>query len=237
MIYLCQTDVAITAAARHLGGSMARRLVRDTDYLIKTALTETFAGAAVRPWALHSVRNGTATIVGYSRQAPEALNDARALALPSLQQVVGPVIGGAMPAIREEQSFAFEVRLSPTVHVTKDGVRRHGERDAFLVAADNHTGETPLRREPVYLDYLAQRLRGAEITIANLKGFRLNRIARKSATARVGERTVPQAWIVGSLKVTDATLFQQTLLQGVGRQRAFGHGMIRLQPSHGANAC
>ena len=233
MIYLCQTEVAITGAARHVGGSTARSLARDTDYLIKTALTETLAGAALRPWALHEVHGGTATVVGYSRHPPESLNDARALALPSLQQVVGPVIGGPMPELRSGQGFAFEVRLSPTIHVTRDGRRRHGERDAFLVAVEAHAGETPLRREPVYVDYLAKRLAGAEIGPASLKGFRLNRMARKSAKAGSGQRVVPQAWIEGSLTVTDADRFEQTLLDGVGRQRAFGHGMIRLQPAYG----
>ncbi len=235
MIHLCQTEVQIARAAREFGGSFERPLVRDTDYLIKTALTETLAGPVIRPWALHGTRAGIATIVGYSRHPPEALNDARALALPSLQQVVGPVIGGPMPAFRGGQSFAFELRLSPTIHVTKDGLRRHGERDAFLVAVDGHEGETPLRREEVYINYLAKRLIGAEIGSANLKGFRLNRIARKAAKTGIGRRTVPQAWIAGVLTVTDAERFDQTLVEGVGRQRAFGHGMIRLGPSPSKN--
>ena len=235
MINLCQTEVAIARAAREFGGSMERLLVRDTDYLVKTALTETLAGPVIRPWALHRTQQGIATIVGYSRQSPEALNDARALALPSLQQVVGPVIGAPMPALRDGQGFAFEVRLSPTVHVTRDGVRRHGERDAFLVAADGHEGKTGLRREAVYVDYLAGKLFGAEIASASLKGFRLHRIARKAAKTGIGRRTVPQAWIAGVLTVTDAERFQRTLIEGVGRQRAFGHGMVRLMPARGGN--
>ena len=233
MIYLCQTEIAITGAARHFGTAAARRLVRDTDYLIKTALTETLAGAVLRPWALHAMRNGIATIVGYSSQSPDALNESRAHALPALQQVVGPMIGGPMPTVRESQHFAFDVRLSPMIHVTEDGARRHGERDAFLVAADGHSGERLLLREQVYVDYLKTRLVGAEIAAANLKGFRLNRMARKSAKTGVGQRVVPQAWIEGLLTVTEAARFEQTLIDGVGRQRAFGHGMIRLQPMRG----
>lgn len=236
MIHLCQTEVAIARAAREFGGSMERFLVRDTDYLVKTALTETLAGPVIRPWAPHRTQQGIATIVGYSRQSPEALNDARALALPSLQRVVGPVIGAPMPALGDGQDFAFEVRLSPTIHVTMDGVRRHGERDAFLVAADSHEGKTGLRREDVYVDYLARRLFGAEIVSASLRGFRLHRIARKAAKIGIGRRTVPQVWIAGVLTVTDAERFQRTLIEGVGRQRAFGHGMVRLTPARGGNA-
>ena len=33
-----------------------------------------------------------------------------------------------------------------------------------------------------------------------------------------------QAWIEGQLTVTEAARFEQTLIDGVGRQRAFGHG-------------
>ena len=231
MIYLCQTEIAVTRAVRHFGETADRRLVRDTDYLIKTALTETLAGAAIRPWAFHAMRSGMATIVGYSRQSPDALNTARALALPALQQVVGPVIGGLMPTCDDGQRFAFAVRLSPLIHVTRNGIRRHGERDAFLVAADSHTGEDPLRREPVYIAYLKKRLAGAEIVTARLTGFRLNRMARKSAKTGVGQRVVPQAWIEGLLVVTETARFEQTLLDGVGRQRTFGCGMIRLRPA------
>ena len=236
MIHLCQTEVAITAAARHFLKFIAQPLVRDTDYLIKTALTETLAGPVIRPWASHSMANGVATVVGYSKLSPDSLIAARALALPGLQQIVGTVIGGAMPGFREGGSFGFEVRISPTIHVTKDGTRRHGERDAYLVAVEAHTAETRLSRESVYLDYLAKRLGGAEVAEAKLDGFRLNRIARKSAKARFGRRVVPQARISGVLRVTDAVRFERTLLEGVGRQRAFGHGMIRLRPAHGQHA-
>ena len=236
MIYLSQTEVAIAAAARHFLNYIARPLVHDTDYLIKTALTETLSGAVIRPWASHSVANGVVTVVGYSKSSPDSLNAARALSLPGLQQIVSPVIGGAMPGLREGENFGFQVRISPTIHVTKDGTRRHGERDAYLVGVEAHTAETRLSRESVYLDYLAKRLGGAEVSEAKLDGFRLHRIARKSAKTRFGRRVVPQAWISGTLVVTDSARFERTLLEGVGRQRAFGHGMIRLRPVNGQHA-
>ncbi len=230
MIYLCQTEVSFTLAARYFGGLAPRPLVRDPDYLIKTALTETLAGAMIRPWAVHATRHGIATVLGYSKRSPDSLVDSRLLALPTLQQVVGPVIGGPMPKLREGQCYAFEVRICPTIHVTKDGTRRHGERDAFLAAVDNNLGDERLVRETIYTDYLRKRLVGAEITKASLKGFRLNRVARKSAKNSVGQRVLPQAWMDGLLKIRDAGLFEQTLIDGVGRQRAFGHGMVRLRP-------
>lgn len=232
MIFLCQTSVSITGAARHVQAVAGRRMARDNDLLIKTVLTETFGGPVLRPWAMHALHDGVATIVAYSGQTPEALNDARALSLPSLRQVVGEVIGGPMPALGPRQRFGFEVRLCPTIHVTKDGKRRHGERDAFLVAVEKASEHEPASREGVYRDYLAQRIEGAELNAVTLRGFRLNRMTRKSATTEVGQRVVPEALLQGALTLNDAAAFEKTIAQGIGRQRAFGHGMIRLQPIH-----
>ena len=45
----------------------------------------------------------------------------------------------------------------------------------------------------------------------------------------MAQRVVPDAVLEGIFKVTDPAAFEQTLTQGIGRQRAYGRGYIRLE--------
>ena len=47
----------------------------------------------------------------------------------------------------------------------------------------------------------------------------------------VSGRTMPEAVIEGRLRVDDPVRLTQAISTGVGRQRAYGFGMLRLQPS------
>jgi hypothetical protein len=41
---------------------------------------------------------------------------------------------------------------------------------------------------------------------------------------------IPDAVLDGVLTVTGPPVFVQTLMQGIGRQRAYGRGYVRLEP-------
>jgi CRISPR associated protein len=132
------------------------------------------------------------------------------------------------------QEFRFSVRLCPTIRITpsKDGSHAHGEQDAFLVAVQR--GETNIEREAVYSRYFAERTPGGTVVQAKLTRFQLIKMTRphrggSAPASGVAQRVVPDAVLEGILTVTDPAAFEQTLMRGVGRQRAYGRGYVRLQ--------
>lgn len=223
-LYQLQTTVDVTAATRHVGHR------RDTDLTIKTVLTETFGGAVLRPWSIARRNGPIVTIVGYSEQSAEEANRRRELALPSLQATIGPVLGYKLPAPQAGDRLLFQVRLQPTVRCRDE----HGNRrevDAFLHRVEAVGDDVP-PREAVYIEYLGNRLEGARIEQAHMERFQIAERYRKSARSRVGfaRYRAPDAVITGILEVTDAGALFQQIGTGIGRQRAFGCGMLRLAP-------
>ena len=87
----------------------------------------------------------------------------------------------------------------------------------------------------MYTRHLIERLKGASVERAKLTRFRLEQMSRphRGASAPpsgVAQRVVPDAVLEGALTVLDPIVFAQTLMTGVGRQRAFGRGYVRLEP-------
>jgi CRISPR system Cascade subunit CasE len=234
MMFSVQIDVDVLAAARAVTLSHTAR--HDVDMLIKSALTEAFGGAVVRPWSLHRQAGPVATVIGYSAIPVADIETRLGMALPSIRTAIKALYGHALPILAAGQKFRFSVRLCPTIRVTpsKDKSHAHGEIDAFLVAVQR--GETNIEREGVYTRYLIERLKGASVERVKLTRFRLEEMSRphRGTSARpssFAQRVVPDAVLGGLLTVVDPTAFAQTLMSGVGRQRAFGRGYVRLEPT------
>ena len=232
-MYSIQVDVDVLAAARVV--TLSHTAKHDLDMLIKTILTEAFGGAVVRPWSLHRHSGQIGIVIGYSVIPVADIEMRLKMALPSIQTAINAVHGHALPSFAKDQSFRFSVRLCPTMRITpsKDKSHAHGEIDAFLVAVQR--GEKNIDREGVYARYLAERLKGASIERTKLTRFRLLEVTRphRGASAPpsgVAQRIVPDAVLEGILKVSDPELLLRTLTSGVGRQRAFGRGYVRLEP-------
>jgi CRISPR system Cascade subunit CasE len=229
-MHLIQLPLDITKAVRHLAQFMGPRALDNDSLVIKTALTETLGGPVIRPWAIHARRGPVLTIVGYGEQSADEVNARRALALPSLQAAVGEALSVEMPPLEPGTSYRFSVRLVPTVRVTPSETRRHGERDAYLVAADGVGPNGGLTRDEVYRDYLARRLGGAIVEASHLDSFRLVRFMRPKSNGQ-GTKTMPEASLSGVLCVSDPQALSHCLRAGIGRQRAYGYGMVQLQPA------
>jgi hypothetical protein len=232
-MFSVQIDIDTLAAARAV--SLSHTAKHDLDLLIKTILTETLGGAVVRPWSLHRHAGPVGTIIGYSAVSPADIQARLGMALPSIRAAVKAVYGHELPPLSVGEKFRFSVRLCPTIRITpsKDKSHPHGEIDAFLVAVQR--GEQKIEREGVYARYLVERLKGASVERVKLTRFRLETMSRphrgtNAPSSRVAQRVVPDATVEGILKVSDAGLFQQTLMNGIGRQRAFGRGYVRLEP-------
>jgi CRISPR system Cascade subunit CasE len=146
------------------------------------------------------------------------------------------------------QVLGFTLRVRP---IEREG-QRGSERDAFLGAARDVPGQ-PLSRETVYATWLAAQFAprvlvggserqpwqgGAELIDARLTRFALTPVMRRTqagagdaAERRSRSSIGPDATLSGHLRVLDGASFAALLARGVGRHRAFGFGMLRLQPA------
>lgn len=230
-MHLIQTAVDMPAAIRHcrVVGLPATSL-RDENVVAKTVLAECFAGPVVRPWAVIAKHAVTVSIAGYSEHSAPELAQRRALALPSLQQAVAEPIGCPVPEFEVGQRLVFRTRIIPTMHV-RDGERTL-TRDAFLVAVER-SADGVADRGRAYADYLSERLSGAAVEEVALSNFKLARVARRHARSGSGwrEHTVPVAELTGVVSVSDPARFRALAAAGVGRQRAYGYGFLRLSPA------
>ena len=222
-----QTDINMTAAARHVAQFFPRRAISDPGYVIKTILTEAFGGPVLRPWALRAQRQQHAVIVAYSSKPIDEITSRLGLALPSVRTCVGEVFGYPVPALAKEQRLRYTVRLCPTIRSTN-----RGETDAFLLAADMVSPDAGLTRDAIYRQYLAERLPGVRLDTCRLEGFQLHAMVRKrEGGSGLAARKFPDAVLSGELTLVEPSHFMEVLAKGVGRQRAFGYGMVMLQPT------
>lgn len=231
MINIVQVNIDIVRAVRHLQAFFTRGQLADDSLVLKSMLTEAFGGPVIRPWAVHAIRDERVVIVGYASIPADEANERRALSLPSIQASVDVALGAALPDLKKGQSYRFALRLVPTIRVTKKETgSRYGERDAFLAEADRVGVGAGLTRDEVYQRYLVERLPGAEVMQCRLSGFRLTRFVRPRIGGRWASKTMPEAVLEGTLKVVDRQALIAVITRGIGRQRAYGYGMLRLQP-------
>jgi CRISPR-associated protein Cas6/Cse3/CasE subtype I-E len=222
---LAQLAVRVPEAVAAVRGSLTHAGQRDESLLLKTVLTEALGGPWVRPWRLQGVRDGTATILGYSVQDADTLRERLAFALPALQQAVAVVATAPLPPLHAGQGLRFRIRLVPTIRQTGKG-----EIDALLYAVrKDPAGQHDRAR--IYIDYLTARLAGAEVQHIGLDGTRLASMVRRQGPHWT-ERVFPIAEMSGTLTISDAGQFTALLTQGLGRQRGYGFGFIRLEPTH-----
>jgi CRISPR system Cascade subunit CasE len=229
-MFFAQVSVDFVGAVRHLKAFLQPSALDDESLILKTILWEGFSGSALRPWAVHAQRGPVVTIVGYTQTEAGELNKRRALALPSVQAAVGEAIAVGLPPLSSGEPYRFSLRMVPTVRVTKAEGRRYGERDAFLAKADGVGKDAGLKRDDIYRDYLAERLSGASLESSRMVQFRLRRFMRPKMDRSVSSKTMPEALIEGRLRVDDPAKLFQAIGRGIGRQRAYGFGMLRLQP-------
>ncbi len=222
---LAQLAVRVPEAVAAVRGSLPHAGQRDESLLLKTILTEALGGRWIRPWRLQGVRDGTATILGYSLQDADTLRERLAFALPALQQAVAVVATAPLPSLREGQGLRFRIRLVPTIRQTGKG-----EIDALLYAVrKDPAGQHDRAR--VYVDYLTARLVGAGVHQISLDGTRLASMVRRQGPNWT-ERVFPIAEMSGTLTIKAPSQFTTLLTQGLGRQRGYGFGFVRLEPIH-----
>jgi hypothetical protein len=222
--FVYQLDLKLATAARAVASSLSERGRRDATLVLKTVLTELLGGPVVRPWRLHRLHEGLAMVLGYGTEPVEDVQKRLCFALPELHAAVRGCFGHRMPALEAGHRLRFALHLVPTVKETGKG-----EIDAFLHEI-RRAPDALHARAAVYTDYIAQRLNGAQVVAdsVEMEGFRLQRMVRRAGDGW-SERIFPVAEMRGTLTVSEPALLRQTLLAGIGRQRGFGAGFLRLE--------
>jgi hypothetical protein len=228
-----QLQIDLRRAQAHAASVLGWRhdVLGDDGLIVKTILTEAFGGPLLRPWRIERIHAGIATLLAYTETDPERLASLYSASLPSVQAAV-TVVGAASVAIQTGVRYPFSIRLCPAIRVTpREGVR-HGERDAFLVAVDRNPDQHHDRLQ-VYAEYLASRLPGAELmSVEATQAPRLKPMFRPGNNRKLARKTLPDASLAGTLRTTDAATLVAAMRAGIGRQRAYGYGMLRLGAPH-----
>lgn len=128
------------------------------------------------------------------------------------------------PALRPGRQLDFEVRLNATRVVT-DAAGRKRRTDVWEAVwrADKDTNRTP---HEIYGAYLSRKLQdAAEVRSAHVT-------ERGEVRARRGDRRAAVRFVaanlIGTLSIVDPERFLAIVLGGIGRERAFGCGLLCL---------
>jgi CRISPR-associated protein Cas6/Cse3/CasE subtype I-E len=196
----------------------------DESLVVKTVLTEGLGGAVIRPWRILGQHGQHLTVLGYTEGLDaDVLNQRLSLGLPSLQTAI-TVAGSAPLAVPQAgQSFRFRIRCVPLISVT--GART---RDAYTYECTKAGTSNGIDRAEAYARYLQERLPGATASDTTLDGFQLMSMVRRKQQGWSTGR-FPMAELSGVLTVDDPAAFMGPLANGVGRMRAYGFGMLRLE--------
>lgn len=237
-------------------GQLLREI--DTGYLLHAWLEGTFGPGRLRPFVIDYHDEGKVRVLGYApADAAQLAQDASTFATPDHWAAAdwASLRAKPMPASwAQGQRLGFRVRVCPVVRQSapegtlalRGGGLREGqpqppgkapghEVDAWLAACRRSPEAPAPDRSAVYADWLRaalERSHGATLESAELVSFQLSALFRRTQGQIRKPHPVnfPDATLRGTLTVADPTAFSALLARGVGRHRAFGFGMLLLEP-------
>lgn len=245
--------VSLEVSSRRLVEDAQRRglALRDLDpgYLVHAWIEGTFGPARLRPFSIDHLDTSKVRILAYATAGAQQLEaEAATFATPEQWGAAdwASLRTKPMPGSwTSGQRLGFQAQVCPVVRqaspsgqiTTKDGasVRGH-EVDAWLAACRRAPAEPAPTRAEVYVGWLRDALDrsgGARLLEADLVQFQLSNLHRRTQGERRLARTVslPNARLRGTIEVADPAAFAELLKRGVGRHRAFGFGMLLLEPA------
>jgi CRISPR system Cascade subunit CasE len=229
------------AASRGISG---RTL--DSGYFAHCITREIWQERAPAPFVLRG--NGRRLdIWGYScSSAEELLSHLEAFADPLLCKAIGDrheLSSRKMPIFKEGQRIGFQLRACPVVRLSKAsyGHNAGSELDAYK----HHVlqlGTPEIDREEVYRRWLIRRLNATDltgVTVNNVKiaGFSSEALVRRTqGETREAVRLLrPDVHFEGEITVQKGEVFNDLLIHGVGRHKAFGFGALIVVPPGSAH--
>ena len=198
--------------------------MEDTDHAVHCLLKESFGTLAPKPFWVHRSKNKkNGVIYGYGQESHDVLRDAMSMSADPVHTYImpqGSILSKPMP---EEwkigKQLAFDVRIIP---LTRLGNK---EMDVYL-RNDNATRS----RHEVYGEWLRKQIeqQGAA-TIDRLAMLSHKHVHYSRKPGQVYHNAQgPDVEMRGTLCVADSDAFINLLTRGIGRHRAYGYGMMRL---------
>lgn len=220
-----------------LGRWMGSRGLTDLDHAFHCFQKDVLGELAPRPFRLIIPRKSSQGVMyAYTHAREEELQEAIATFGTPDQLRAMPPLGirtKDMPSIwRPGRELGFEIRIRPIVRKNLRKENRATELDAYnLAVRETPEGETkPMRRETYakWLEHQLEKQGGATMNpgIALMVSFQKIRSHRGNGNTVLGPETVMRS----IMTIRNPEKFQQMLEHGIGRQRAYGYGMILLKP-------
>lgn len=219
----------------------------DLGYLVHCQLGEMFGELAPSPFQIQGTPGRNLIVLGYGPSSMDVMLDhADAFADPGVYSALDrpKAASKQMPVAWEPgRRLGFQVRVCPVVRVSgkvasfpgapadaKSGV----ETDAFITHCWWAGKDVSVDRETVYRRWLEERLVGSKavkLLHAEMTSFQLEKVVRRdhAPMRNSGVLKRPVAEFTGEFEVQDAAAFQRLLVNGIGRHKAFGFGMVLLR--------
>ena len=206
--------------------------ISDLDRAAHCLVYGTFGAERVpKPFLMKAERTSpleTGTVLAYTELEETELRELakrnQKLAIESVMPPEGIRTTTIPDRWRPGTKFRFSVRIRPTQR--GKWMERQAERDIYL----ERDGE--MTRGELYCQWVAEIIEkqggaGPEAETLAMNQFTIRRIRRQRTS---GYTLGPDATISGALEVRDSERFSQLLATGIGRHRAYGYGMVLLQP-------
>lgn len=196
-----------------------RRGYGDEDSATHALVAEFFGRQTFQPFRYREIAGRGGILNGYTQALAEELQDMVDMAggPDSSSMIQGPILTKPMYQPKPGQMVGFEIKVTPIVRLI--GSKR--EKDAYLHDIDKGL---PDDRELSYANWLTKRLEPC----CSVETIRLIRHASYPTMRKKHRHTVNSAVMQGTVTVTDAPGFAEMMERGVGRQKAYGYGMLTL---------
>ncbi len=210
---------------------------RDWGYMVKGALAAILFGDAsegrqlIKPWYYGRIKGGTVPVRGYSTMCadqlrwqmqqfgdPEAVSmvDPRSICSKPMARYWSPRVGFSVVANPRDNYYEARTKLDPSM----------SREEVYVEWLSNQLGRTAERATGSG----AKLIEATMISARRLMATRCGAEGRREGEQERKEYETPIETIelTGTLEIESSRVFSEFLLGGIGKNKAFGYGMLRI---------
>jgi CRISPR system Cascade subunit CasE len=216
----------------------------DPGYILHCLFTEVFGpGYSPKPFAVQKAAGHLLPVLAYTPFTKEELEEqAKLFCTPEKRALLhwNEFAVKAMPyQWRPESKYAFEVRVCPVERKSNVGQfnrQKGAEMDVYLCHVWKHGKD--LDRGTLYERWTKGQIEkpqpdrrfSAKVLEIKTREFGRIKFVRRDRERNAIVKERPEAFLTGILEIADSNSFTEFLRRGIGRHRAFGFGMLLLEP-------
>ncbi len=212
----------------------------DEGYALHSFLCELFGEQAQKPFFVTDRNFKHLTLLAYSPYTKKELQiRASTFADPSLYDALDWECYSEKPLPMkwtENLKLGFQIKLCPIKRLSNDNHHQKPgyEKDAYLSYLDaNKDQEHKKTRFEVYEEWGKEQLEKELALLVEgikVKHFQLVNFQRRNKDREIVVSKRPEVIIHGTFSIKNEAQFLKILQEGIGRHRAFGFGMLLIQP-------